>query len=244
MTQEKTFRGIAISPGFGKGRCYVYRDILSFETEPYVIDGNEVEEELVRIESALGAVMHDIEETVETLSPGGETQSIEGILRAQHAILEDSTLRKDLKNEITTELLNAEEVVKTVFRRLEHRLRSMKYALFRDRGDDIADLAKRVLQELSGVRVQALQNLPQGSILVAERLLPSDTVYLSRDNVSAIVVEAGGPTCHVAILAREMGLPAVSHIKNVCELFKTCDNLLVNGVAGMVTLHPSEDTEA
>ena len=243
MTQEKVYRGIAISPGFGKGMCFVYRDILSFESSPVGISGREVDEELLRIDSALGAVMHDIEETVDTLPKNGNTKSLEGILLAQHAILEDSTLRKDLKQEITAELLNAEEVVKTVFRRLEHRLRSMKYALFRDRGDDIADLAKRVLHELSGVRVQALRNLPHGSILVAERLLPSDTVYLSRRNVSAIVVEAGGPTCHVAILAREMGLPAVSHIKQVCEVFKTGDNLLVDGVAGIVTQHPESSTE-
>ncbi len=243
MTQEKTLLGCAISPGFGCGRCHIYRDILSFESAPYLISGNDVERELTRLDEALGTVQSNIEETVGVLPDNNAGKCLSGILLAQHAILADKNLRSDLRHEMTTELLNAEEIVKTVFRRLEHRLRSMKYSLFSERGDDIADLAKRVLQELSGVRVQALRKLPKGSVLVAERLLPSDTVYLSRDNVSAVLVEAGGPTCHAAILAREMGLPAVSSLDNVCQVIKTGDLVLVDGVSGQVVLYPTPEAK-
>src|SRR5512147_1822798 len=77
-----------------------------------------------------------------------------------------------------------------------------------DPSDDIADLARQLLAALAGIHVHILESLPEGSVVVARRLLPSDTVVLSRRRTSAVVLEHAGPTSHAALLARALGIPA------------------------------------
>ena len=60
----------------------------------------------------------------------------------------------------------------------------------RQRGDDIVDLARRVLRQLEGADAFGLTAMPAGSVLVTQRLLPSDVVALSPRDVKAIVVES------------------------------------------------------
>lgn len=51
---------------------------------------------------------------------------------------------------------------------------------------------------------------------------------------SAVVTEIGAPTSHAAIVARELGLPAVVNVDRVTERIRTGDVLFVDGWAGLV----------
>ncbi|MGM9102051.1 PEP-utilizing enzyme, partial [Campylobacter jejuni] len=46
-------------------------------------------------------------------------------------------------------------------------------------------------------------------ILVAEDLAPADTATLNPELVRGLITAAGGPTSHTAILASQIGIPAV-----------------------------------
>ncbi len=74
---------------------------------------------------------------------------------------------------------------------------------------------------------------PEDAILVAEATDPGWTVPFQR--VKGIVVERGGVLSHCAILAREMGLPAVSRILNCTQTFKDGDYVWIDGSNGRVT---------
>jgi phosphoenolpyruvate-protein kinase (PTS system EI component) len=65
----------------------------------------------------------------------------------------------------------------------------MENAILRQRADDIADLSRRLLRALQGIHAHTLENMPDKSVLVAKRLLPSDTIFLSRQSTVAAVVE-------------------------------------------------------
>ena len=103
--------------------------------------------------------------------------------------------------------MNAEAVVRRIFRRWQEKFHSLTGETFQQRADDVADLGRKVLRHLEGKDADGLKNLPAGSVLVLQHLLPSDVVSLSRHAVAAIVVESLGQGSHAALLAREKSLP-------------------------------------
>jgi phosphohistidine swiveling domain-containing protein len=77
---------------------------------------------------------------------------------------------------------------------------------------------------------------PENTILVAESTDPGWTPLFVK--ARAIIVQNGGVLSHSAIVAREMGIPAVGGIKGCHKMFKDGDLLWVDGNLGRV-LHES-----
>jgi pyruvate,water dikinase len=83
---------------------------------------------------------------------------------------------------------------------------------------------------LSGVEQGG--ELKPGEVLVARTTdIAWTTLFLT---ASAVVTEIGAPTSHAAIVARELGLPAVVNVDGVTERVRTGDLLFVDGWAGVV----------
>ncbi|BAY25660.1 PEP-utilizing enzyme [Calothrix sp. NIES-2100] len=77
------------------------------------------------------------------------------------------------------------------------------------------------------------EQLPQGVILVAKAITPDWLQILQ--NVGGIITEKGGLTSHAAILARELGIPAVVSATDVTALIQPGERLLVDGDRGEVS---------
>ncbi|MDY6896993.1 MAG: PEP/pyruvate-binding domain-containing protein, partial [Cyanobacteriota bacterium] len=77
-----------------------------------------------------------------------------------------------------------------------------------------------------------IKQLPTDIILVAPEITPDWLPVLQQ--VKGIVTEQGGLTSHAAIIARELGIPAVVGINNVTKLIKNGDRLLIDGDSGEV----------
>jgi len=93
-----------------------------------------------------------------------------------------------------------------------------------------------------GSNNRIIEQLPKGIILVAPEITPDWLPVLQQ--VSGIVAEQGGFTSHAAIIARELGIPAVVGINNVTKLIKNGDRLLIDGDSGEVNrlaLNASEE---
>lgn len=170
-------------------------------------------------------------------------ENLADIFLAQKALLEDKVLLSDFRKELESELVNAEEVIKRVLRRLERKFSEMDNEVFRQRGEDLNDLARRLIRSLSGIEAHSLEKLPEGSVLVAHHLVPSNTVFLSRNSAAAVVVEIGGASSHAALLTREMAVPAVTQVSDVFGKINGGDILLVDGYLGTVIVNPDEKTE-
>jgi phosphoenolpyruvate-protein kinase (PTS system EI component) len=102
----------------------------------------------------------------------------------------------------------------------------------------IDDLSRRLLLSLAGIHAHSLENLPANTVLVARRLLPSDTVFLSRSSTVAVLAEFAGPAAHAALLARELGIPCVGGIPELLETVHTGDVVLLNGAEGTAVINP------
>jgi pyruvate, water dikinase len=89
--------------------------------------------------------------------------------------------------------------------------------------------------------LQKTAQLPEGVILVASAIAP-DWLPLLR-HVSGIITEQGGLTSHAAILARELGIPAVVSALGATNLIQTGERLLVDGDKGEVDRVKVESVE-
>ncbi len=77
-----------------------------------------------------------------------------------------------------------------------------------------------------------LEAMLPGRILVAPSIAP-DWLPLLKQAVG-IVTEQGGMTCHAAIMARELGIPAVVNAVGVTQLIQTGESLILDGDRGEV----------
>ena len=234
---QKILHGVVISPGFAVGRAYIYKDILFRNYDLYTIKPADFREEYRRIEMAISDVSKDLQTTAERIEKEFNSQ-VATIFLSQIEMLKDPELLSELKNELQSNLVNAEQIVKTVLRKWELRFRQIQDETICLRADDIVDLSRRILKALTGIYAHTLECLPPGSIIVAKQLLPSDTVFLSRKSTSGIVTEYGGMASHAALLTREIGIPSLGKIPAITELVQNGDLLLVDGSSGTLVINP------
>ena len=214
---QRVLQGTAVSPGLAIGHAFIYTDILLRDHELYNIKPGNSLDEYGRIEQAIFDVKHELTLSAERIEKELNAQ-IAGIFLSQVEILKDPQLLRDLRIELESSLVNAEQIVKSVLRRWELRFRQVQDELISYRADDIIDLNRRILRALTGIQAHTLERLPAGSIIVARRLLPSDTVFLSRSSTQGIITEFGGPASHAALLTRELGIPSIGKITAVLDV--------------------------
>jgi pyruvate,water dikinase len=73
---------------------------------------------------------------------------------------------------------------------------------------------------------------PKRAILVAPTIAPDWLPLLQ--NAAGIITEQGGLTSHAAILARELGIPAVVRVEHATKIIQTGERLLIDGDKGEV----------
>lgn len=88
---------------------------------------------------------------------------------------------------------------------------------------------------------QKPETLPPGVILVAPAIAPDWLPLLQQ--AAGVVTEQGGLTCHGAILARELGIPAVVSAANATHLIQTGESVLVDGDRGEIYRVSEENRE-
>lgn len=81
-----------------------------------------------------------------------------------------------------------------------------------------------------------------GDVLVCETTDPSWVVFFQL--AAAIVIDVGGPLSHGAIVAREMGVPAVINTRRATKLVRDGDRIRVDGATGVVTILRTGEVES
>jgi phosphoenolpyruvate synthase/pyruvate phosphate dikinase len=81
------------------------------------------------------------------------------------------------------------------------------------------------------------RSIGAGTILVSAYLLPALTACIPR--VAGIVVESGGSTSHLAVVARQFGIPAVLGARGVLDSMRDGDRVTLDGTGGMVRVERS-----
>jgi phosphoenolpyruvate-protein kinase (PTS system EI component) len=93
-----------------------------------------------------------------------------------------------------------------------------------------------------GIAETPSADLKQPSVVVADDLTPSDTVMLDKSLVTGFCTARGSATSHTAILARGLGIPAVSGVGD--EVLKVANQttMILDGTKGEAVVDPDADT--
>ena len=95
-------------------------------------------------------------------------------------------------------------------------------------GDGLAFGEVNIMHTLDGNVDES--NFVEGSILVTDMTDPDWEPIMKK--ASAIITNKGGRTCHAAIVAREMGLPAIVGCKNATDILKAKQKVTVSCAEG------------
>ena len=238
-----TLRGVPAASGVAIGTCLLYAPAPP-EVPRYHIESDSVVAERERLGRAIEVSVEELARLRDdVLARVGKEEA--AIFEAHLLILEDDALLEGAHTRIENELLNAEWALWAAAEEFAQMLLELD-SYFQARATDIHDIRMRVIAHLQGYATAQLQNLSDPVIIVAHDLLPSDTAGLKPEYVLGLVTEQGGPTSHTAILARQMGIPAVVGVKDIMAVFQNENarevRVALDGTTGVVEINPDETT--
>ena len=241
--QPLIIQGTSISPGLAQGVLHLQPGLLGPIDVPINSAQHNVEEEFYRLDQATAKISDDLLVLAGRVEKEIDSRLAE-VFGAHRQILEDSSLKEELRKEIVDNLVSAGSAVKSVFLRWETRFLLMESTMAREKGDDLRDISLRLRNALAGITVHPLEDIPESCILVTPRLSPSDTVFLSRRSTAAVLLEFGSIGSHAALFTRQMGIPCISGIPDIMTRLPKGAKALVDAQSGVVTINPNETMRA
>jgi phosphoenolpyruvate-protein phosphotransferase (PTS system enzyme I) len=205
------------------------------------IPPEEAEAEVERYEGAVAAAIEGIKDDQRRLAPKLGEEYV-AIFDTHIRMLDDRRLCDDIIDHIRSDHMAAEAAVDMVIK---------KYIqlLFEDKStarwvSDMYDIQSRLQRVLLGRSTGDVRELAEPVVVIAEDLMPSQTVGFEREKVLAIVMEEGGATSHTAIIANALGIPAVVGVRGLSAAVRAGDQVVVDGGDGSVFVEPDADTRA
>lgn len=222
-------RGVVASRGLGVGTVYLWKRAAFRLPEK----GKGGAEELAQFEQALLVAAGQISE-LERKAPAAER----AIFAAHAEILQDPQLLDDTRKAIGAGQ-PAARAWHDAYDRQAELLAALPNPLLAARANDLRDVGERVLTGLLG-EISVERIFPEDCIVVCKDLNPSETVQLDRKRVKGLCLSQGGPTSHVAILARSLGIPSLCAVGPACLELKEGSQVVLDAENGVVLCQPTQ----
>jgi len=233
-------RGTAVSPGIAHGKAYVLACADRAAAPRRSIAAADVDAEIARLDGALAHGEQELRALEKSVAEKiGASEA--GIFTAQALVLGDPAFRNQVTAVVREKLVNVEAALSQVIERFSRSFDEVPDPYLRERAADIRDVGRRVLAALIEERGDDGVDVPEGSIVVADELMPSVTARLELGRVRAFVTERGGKFSHTSILARSLGTPAVAGVPGASREIRTGDRVIVDGMSGVVFVDPAPD---
>ncbi len=236
---EKSLRGVAASAGVCQGQVFVIQEDERVLSEDLVDEGQE-KPEVDRFEKALVKTRQDLKEVQRRVMATLGAQEA-NIFEAHLLVLEDPVLMDAVIKRIQTDRHNAEFAFDSVASEYIQALIAIDDDYLKERAADLKDITQRVIDNLQGVNHDLdLSGFDHPVIIISHDLTPSVTAQLDKEKVLGFGTDIGGRTSHSAIMARSLGIPAVTGIGNATDSLTTGDHILLDGYNGTLILSPSD----
>lgn len=228
--------GIAASPGVAIAPIFHYQPTI-FTSAQYHVDNVEIEWQ--RLQTAIQTAKQEIQTLFSQASIQiGDAEA--AIFDAHLLFLADPVLLEAVHHRIQEHRINAEAAWQAVVDEVASSYRTLNDAYLQERVDDVVDVGQRVLRLLTGNVATGL-DLSAPAILVATDLTPSDTVGLDPQKILGICTTSGSPTSHSAIIARNLGIPAVLGMDAQVLQVENGTIMALDGESGRAWVEPEAD---
>jgi phosphoenolpyruvate-protein phosphotransferase len=235
-------KGVPVSPGVAVARAYCVDEVLA-RRELSHLDRAALSGEVARFDRACAAAARELDAIVDRVSQQvGEEEA--AIFRAHRMLIRDPALVGKVHSAILDRQLDAGSALHETLEEYNALFARIPDEYLKERMADLRDIVGRVAAQLALDKHQPLVPGDEPVIIVAPEILPSQAFMFERLPVAGIITEAGGATGHAAILARSLGIPAVSGLRGILREVRTGDLLAVDGREGHVHLNPGPEVEA
>ncbi len=184
--------------------------------------------------------------------PEESQAEIAPLIDAYLRMIGPSRLIRGIRRRVEETLLSAESAVMTeadaiaqaIMDQAEPGLNAEDRASLHRRADEVREIARRIVRNLTRTPFRSFAGLPDGAILISESLRPSDAALLDPSRLAGVVTDEGGTDGHTAVMLRALGVPSVLGCAGLTHAARPGDMLVVDGITGIVTLNPGAETLA
>ena len=235
---QRMVTGVPLSEGIALGHVVLHEPRVTITN--FIAD--DVPKELKRLDDAIDTLRADVDSMLDRgeVSDGAESREV---LEAYRMFAHDRGWL-DRMREAVSSGLTAEAGVERVQSDTRARMLRATDPYLRERLHDLDDLANRLMRQLMGVdHAPRKEQLPDNAVLVARAMGPAALLDYDRKRLRGLVLEEGGPTSHVAIVARALGIAAVGQIENASGIVEAGDSIIIDGTSGEIYVRPPQDIE-
>jgi phosphoenolpyruvate-protein phosphotransferase len=211
--------------------------------EARTLDGSALSAEVSRLDTACAAAAQELDAIIARVS-GQVGDDEAAIFRAHRQLVRDPALLGKVKSAIQNHHVDAQTALQEALDEYAAIFSRIEDEYLRERMADIRDVIGRINNHLSVQKAAPELAGNEPVIIVAAEILPSQALAFERLPVAGIVTEAGGTTGHAAILARALGIPAVSGVRDLLHNVHTGEMVAIDGREGYVYLSPGPEVEA
>jgi phosphoenolpyruvate-protein phosphotransferase len=248
---ERRFPGIPISAGIAIGPVFGTTEPEATITH-HKISATDIAAECARLEAAIVQSRKQLAKLRARLAvlPQESQAEIAPLIDVYIHMLGPSRLLRGVRRRIEETLLSAEsaviteaeEIAEAIMGQADPSLSPEDLASVRRRADEIREIARRLVRNLTRSPFRSFAGLPEGAILVSESLRPADAALLDPSRLAGVATEEGGADGHTAVMLRALGVPAVLGAAGLAHAIKIGDIAVVDGISGVVTLNPAPAT--
>lgn len=237
---EVILRGLPISKGIGIG-FPIFINTGESKTVELELPQKEIEEEITRYRRAIDSSRKDLEQLRKISQRDGPAEIV-AILGTHLEIMQDPLIVSEIEVRIRESQMPIEKIFHGLIEEYKLRFTTMHDQYFEERIRDMVDVLRRILGHVYPSGRMNLSEIPHNSILIAQELVPSETIEASAALISAFVTAGGGLTSHAAIIARAKGIPYVANI-DIKKLKKIeFHTIVVDGSLGLIILNPNRQS--
>jgi phosphotransferase system enzyme I (PtsI) len=239
---ERKVSGIGISPGIAIGPAFIIEQ-SGMPVPEYEIASAGIEKELKRLHGAIAKVqkhLGQLRQKAETLPAGAEDMTL--LLDAYKGMLSGSRLVRGVEEIIIKQRVNAEAAIQKQIGALKASFAAMNDAYLAARAEDVGEVGNRLIRSLLQQNYNPFAEAPEGCVILAEEITPADTAMMNPGRVAGFATVLGGAEGHAAIMARALGVPAVSGVAGLTHGIKTGDTVIIDGRKGEIISRPDPGT--
>ena len=227
--------GKGVSKGVAAGPISFYRRASG------VIPRHEVSDtaaELERFRAARETAKEQLAKLYDkALAEAGEDAAM--LFEAHQMMLDDLDFVESIEGMIENDRVNAEAAVSDTGAQFAEMFAAMDDSYMQARAADIRDISARVIGILTGEGESGIvSDVP--CIVAADDLAPSETVQLDKALILGFITAGGSANSHTAILARTMGIPAISGAGGALQTEMEGKYAIIDGQTGEAVIEPDD----
>ena len=245
----KKFTGLSVCDGLVACTLVCIPENIVQTAPIYAITAQNIQHEQDRLRTAVRAAQEELTDALaEYRTKDTRTKSPEqAILETHQTMLADEEFMRGIYTEIETSLTNAEAVLKRKLDEVIAMLTASGDSYLCDRAVDIQDAYEPVFSYLNPQHKQPpsrFAGVQPDSLLAARVFKPSEALEIKKLSPCGIIMEEGGATSHIAIMARAWNIPTLIAVKGLMDSAKSGMYAVLDSTNGILILEPDAETVA